>query len=296
MYRAKERGGNCFELFDGGMRERALHRLDTQSALHRAVERREFEVVYQPTVSLQDGAVVGLEALVRWRRGARGVVLPDAFIGLAEETGLILPIGEYVLGQACEQAARWHSATGIRPSVNVNLSVRQLADRRLVGLVEQALGRSGVDPAAIGLEITETALIRDVPASTAQLHELKALGVQLYVDDFGTGYSSLAYLQRFPVDGLKVDRSFVADLGASPDADAIVRSVVGLAHSLGLVAVAEGVETAGQLDRLRDLDCEVAQGFLLGRPVPPADVSFRTRLLDLTDPVAAGPAPRRPAR
>jgi diguanylate cyclase (GGDEF)-like protein len=268
MYRAKDRGGNCFEVFDEAMRDRAVQRLATSSALHRAVERAEFHVVYQPTVRLATGEVDGVEALVRWDRPDHGVVSPLDFVPLAEENGLIVPIGAYVLEQACAQARRWCDAagTGVAPTVAVNLSARQLVDPGLLPLVRDALGRSGVDPTSISLEITESVLMGDVAASGSVLAELKALGLRLYVDDFGTGYSSLTYLQRFPVDGVKVDRSFVAGLGTSADADAIVRAVIGLAHGLGLTAVAEGVETQQQLDRLIDLRCDVAQGYHLGRP------------------------------
>ena len=276
MYRAKERGGDCFELFDDAMRDRAVRRLAVQSALHRGLERAEFSVVYQPTVHLASGEVDGVEALVRWARPDHGIVQPDEFVPLAEETGLIVPIGAFVLEQACGQARRWHDAApgGALPSVSVNLSARQLTDPGLVPLVERALERSGVDPGSISLEITETVLLRDVEASVCVLSDLKALGVRLYVDDFGTGYSSLTYLQRFPVDGVKVDRSFVAGLGVHTGDAAIVRGVIGLAHALGLVAIAEGVETQDQLDQLIDLRCDVAQGYFLGRPLPPEQIDL----------------------
>ena len=268
MYRAKDNGGNCFELFDGAMRDRAVRRLATSSALHRAVERGEFRVVYQPTVRLATGEVEGVEALLRWERPDHGTVPPGEFVPLAEENGLIVPIGAFVLEAACQQARRWQDAVagGVAPTVSVNLSARQLVDPGLLPLVEGALDRSGVDPTTISLEITESVLMGDVAASGSVLSELKGLGMRLYVDDFGTGYSSLTYLQRFPVDGVKVDRSFVAGLGTSSDDDAIVRAVIGLAHGLGLVAVAEGVETQEQLDHLIDLRCDIAQGYHLGRP------------------------------
>jgi EAL domain-containing protein (putative c-di-GMP-specific phosphodiesterase class I) len=279
MYRAKEKGGNRFELFDAGMRDRALHRLELQSALHRGLERHEFRVHYQPTVDLRTGVVVGVEALARWDRHEHGLVLPAEFIALAEEDGLIIEIGAQVLEQAFRQAGHWHDAADqpVGPSVNVNLSTRQLVDPGLVGRVRQALERASVDPGCIALEITESALISDVATSTATLDALKRLGVRLYVDDFGTGYSSLAYLQHFPVDGVKVDRSFVADLGRTPDAEAIVRAVIGLAGTMGLVPIAEGVETASQVRWLRDLGCDVAQGFYLGRPVPAERVQLGPR-------------------
>ena len=276
MYRAKDRGGSCFELFDSAMRDRAVHRLATQSALHRAIEREEFRVVYQPTVRLPTGVVEGVEALVRWDRPEHGTVEPGEFVPLAEETGLIVPIGAYVLQEACRQAGRWRDeVTGeAPPTVSVNLSARQLTDPGLVPLVRGALERWSVDPATISLEITESVLMSDVAASGSVLTELKALGVRLLVDDFGTGYSSLTYLQRFPVDGLKVDRSFVGDLG-SQASTAIVAGVISLAHGLGLVAVAEGVETEDQAGHLRDLGCDLAQGYHFGRPAPPEQVDLR---------------------
>jgi diguanylate cyclase (GGDEF)-like protein len=268
MYRAKEQGGNCYELFDTAMRARAVERLATSSALHRAVERGEFRVVYQPTVRLATGEVDGVEALVRWERPGAGTVAPAHFVPLAEETGLIVPIGAFVLEQACQQARQWREETGDGPplTVSVNLSARQLLDPGLVPLVEATLTRTGTPPSAISLEITESVLMSDVAGSGAVLADLKALGVRLYVDDFGTGYSSLTYLQRFPVDGVKVDRSFVAGLGRQAGDEAIVRAVIGLAHGLGLVAVAEGVETQAQADHLVDLRCDVAQGYHFGRP------------------------------
>jgi diguanylate cyclase (GGDEF)-like protein len=275
MYRAKDRGGNCVELFDSAMRDRAVRRLALSSALHRAVERDEFRVAYQPTVRLATGEVDGVEALVRWDRPGHGVVAPLDFVPLAEENGLIVPIGAYVLEQACRQARRWtDAATGPGPSVSVNLSARQLVDPGLVPAVEAALDTTGVDPASVSLEITESVLMGDVAAIGTVLTELKALGLRLLVDDFGTGYSSLTYLRRFPVDGVKIDRSFVGGLGTSADDEAIVRAVIALAHGLGLVAVAEGVETQEQVEHLVDLRCDLAQGYHLGRPAPPEQVSL----------------------
>jgi diguanylate cyclase (GGDEF)-like protein len=273
MYRAKDRGGNCYEIFDEAMRARAVRRLATQTALHGAIARREFHVFYQTTVSLGTGDVVGVEALVRWTRPGTGLLMPADFIPLAEETGLIVPIGAHVMEEAFRQATRW-GVGGRTPTTSVNLSARQLAHPRLLPMVEAAIERSGADPATISLEITESALMEDVEASALVLQELKDLGLQIFVDDFGTGYSSLSYLQRFPVDGLKVDRSFVAGVHRDDEGAAIVRAVVTLAHSLGLVAIAEGVETEQQLEALRDLDCEIGQGYLFSRPVPPEQVDL----------------------
>jgi diguanylate cyclase (GGDEF)-like protein len=274
MYRAKDHGGNRVELFDDAMRDRAVRRLALSSALHRAVEREEFLVAYQPTVRLSTGQVEGAEALVRWQRPGHGLVAPLDFVPLAEENGLIVPIGEFVLAQACAQARRWSDeAPGAGPTVSVNLSARQLVVPDFVPAVRRALEVTGVDPGCISFEITESVLMGDVAAIGTVLTELKALGPHVFVDDFGTGYASLTYLRRFPVDGVKIDRSFVAGLGTDADDEAIVRAVIGLAHGLGLVAVAEGVETQDQLDMLVDLRCDIGQGYHLGRPAPAAQVS-----------------------
>ena len=271
MYLAKERGRARYEVYDETMRATLDERLDIESALRRAVTRHELRVVYQPTVDLATGAIVGVEALLRWDHPERGLLVPADFIDVAEETGLIVPIGSWVIEQACRQAQRWQAA---RPSehllVSVNLSGRQLDTPSLIDTVREVIERTGVDPALLGLEITESVVMRDPQASTVALQALKELGVRLAVDDFGTGYSSLAYLRRFPVDLLKVDRAFVDGLGTdSGDAEdrAIVAAVVSLAHTLGMQAIAEGVETATQLAELRDLGCDMAQGFYIAKPL-----------------------------
>jgi len=270
MYRAKARGGNRREVFDRDMRARAKRRLALHSALHRAVERGEFRVFYQPVVCLRSRLPMGAEALVRWQHPERGLVGPDEFIGLAEETGLIVPIGNHVLRDACLQAQRWRAARPDGPPlcIKVNLSARQFAHPSLVGVVAGILGESGIDPASVYLEITESVLMEDAESTSAALRELKSLGVSLAVDDFGTGYSSLLYLKRFPVDELKIDRTFVAGLLGNADDEAIVAAIVSLAHSLGLKAVAEGVESTGQLTRLQELGCDIGQGYHFGRPMP----------------------------
>ncbi|HEX8859654.1 MAG TPA: EAL domain-containing protein [Actinomycetes bacterium] len=270
MYRAKARGGNRHEVFDHDMRARAKRRLALQSALHRAVERGEFQVVYQPLVRLATRRPVGAEALVRWRHPERGLVGPQEFISLAEETGLIVPIGTYVLREACLQAARWRGITpgGEPMAIKVNLSARQFAHPNLVEVVAGILGDTGVDPASVFFEITESVLMEDVESTSAALRELKSLGVSLAVDDFGTGYSSLLYLKRFPVDELKVDRTFVAGLLANAEDAAIVAAVVNLAHTMGVKAVAEGVESSSQATRLIELGCDFGQGYHFGRPMP----------------------------
>ena len=267
MYLAKDRGRARFEIFDEAMRSQSTERLLLENALRRAPERGELRALYQPIVRLADGAMIAAEALVRWDHPERGLLEAAQFVPLAEETGIIVPIGAWVLEEACRQAASW-SGDGTVPAVSVNLSARQLSRPELVDVVGEALAASGLDPDRLWLEITESVLMEDAGTAVDALGRLRALGVHLCVDDFGTGYSSLAYLRRFPVDALKVDRSFVAGLGEDPEDSAIVEAVVSMAHSLRLSVVAEGVETDEQLARLRDLGCELAQGFYFAAPVP----------------------------
>ncbi|MBV8559245.1 MAG: EAL domain-containing protein, partial [Acidimicrobiia bacterium] len=267
MYLAKDRGRARFEVFDEAMRDQSTERLLLENALRRAPQRGELRALYQPIVRLADGAMVACEALVRWVHPERGLLEAAQFVPLAEETGIIVPIGGWVLEEACRQAASW-PGDGTAPAVSVNLSARQLSRADLVDGVAQALTASGLDPDRLWLEITESVLMEDADTAVDALGRLRALGVHLCVDDFGTGYSSLAYLRRFPVDALKVDRSFVAGLGKDPEDSAIVEAVVSMAHSLRLSVVAEGVETDDQLARLRDLGCELAQGFYFAAPVP----------------------------
>ena len=267
MYLAKDRGRARFELFDEAMRDESTERLLLESALRRAPERGELRALYQPIVRLTDGSMVAAEALVRWEHPERGLLEASQFVPLAEETGIIVPVGAWMLDEACREAASW-SGNGDAAAVSVNLSARQLSRPDLVDAVDRALRESGLNPDRLWLEITESVLMEDPDAAVNALERLRALGVHLSVDDFGTGYSSLAYLRRFPVDALKVDRSFVAGLGRDPEDSAIVEAVVSMAHSLGLSVIAEGVETDEQLARLRDLGCELAQGFYFAAPVP----------------------------
>ena len=269
MYLAKDRGRARVEMFDEAMRDESTERLLLVNALRRAPERGELRTLYQPIVRLADGAMIAAEALVRWAHPERGLLEASQFVPLAEDTGIIVPIGGWVLKEACRQAASW-SGNGQAPAVSVNLSARQLSRPDLVDAVDAALRDSGLDPDRLWLEITESVLMEDADATVVALERLRELGVHLSVDDFGTGYSSLAYLRRFPVDALKVDRSFVAGLGKDPEDSAIVEAVVSMAHSLRLSVVAEGVETEEQLARLRDLGCELAQGFYFAAPVPPS--------------------------
>jgi EAL domain-containing protein (putative c-di-GMP-specific phosphodiesterase class I) len=272
MYRAKELGRSRFELFDEASRHRAMERLELETALRHAVERSELRVHYQPKVSLErDTAVVGLEALVRWQHPERGLIAPNEFLPLAEETGLVLAIGEYVLVQALQQLVRWRRS---KPNVSiaVNLSARQLEDPGLVSMLAAAVRSSGIDPGAVWLEVTESAVTHNQEAAIRAMQGLKAIGLRIAIDDFGTGSSSLRSLKRLPVDMLKIHESFVAGLGSDPVQNPIVAAVVELGHALGLSVVAEGVETDAQLAALRSLGCDGAQGFLFGAPVPEEEV------------------------
>jgi diguanylate cyclase (GGDEF)-like protein len=272
MYRAKELGRGRFELFDEASRHRAMERLELETALRHAVERSELRVHYQPVVTLQpDTAVVGVEALVRWQHPERGLIAPDEFLPLAEETGLVLAIGEYVLEEALQQLVRWRRS---KPDVSiaVNLSARQLEDAGLVSMFAAAVRSSGIDPGAVWLDVTESAVTHNQEAAIRALQGLKEIGLRIAIDDFGTGSSSLQSLRRLPVDMLKIHESFVADLGSDPVQNPIVAAVVELGHALGLSVVAEGVETDAQLAALRSLGCDGAQGLLFGAPVPEEDV------------------------
>ena len=268
MYRAKESGKGRWVVFDEEMRSSVLVRLETENALHHALERAELRIHYQPIISLTTSRCIGAEALVRWEHPERGLVTPDDFIGLAEESGLSVPMGAWVLEEACRTVVRWHEQAGVSSpfSVSVNLSARQLAQTDVVQLVRSALETTGADPAMLGLEITESVLMGETSVETVAA--LKALGVKLSIDDFGTGYSSLGHLKRFPVDQVKVDRSFVDGLGTDPEDSAIVAAVVSLGHALGLEVVAEGVETERQLDELVRLGCDQAQGFWFAAAQP----------------------------
>ncbi len=270
MYQAKRRGGGTVEVFGEVMRRRVLDRMHTEHSLHRALERRELRLFYQPVVQIHGARAVGVEALLRWEHPEQGLVAPSRFIPVAEESGLIIPIGAWVLHEACRQLCMWRADRlgGPRGAVEVNLSARQIDHPEIVSTVERILDDTGLPPANLTLEITESALMNDAASALRVLRALKDLGVTLAIDDFGTGYSSLSHLQRFPLDILKIDKSFVDELGIDRGGAEIVAAVVKLAHALGLQVIAEGVETERQLDALSRLDCDFAQGYLFSRPVP----------------------------
>jgi diguanylate cyclase (GGDEF)-like protein/PAS domain S-box-containing protein len=270
MYRAKHSGKARYAIFEEAMSARAMERLELSNDLRRALEREEFAVHYQPQVSLATGKTMGFEALVRWEHPERGQLLPARFIPLAEETGLIVPIGQWVLREACHQAKEWNRQYPSDPSliVCVNLSAKQLRDPNLYRVVGQILEESGLEPGSLELEITESVAMEDAPATAAALEELHTLGVRVIIDDFGTGYSSLSYLEKFPMDYIKIDRSFVGELEGETGSRVLVKVMIDLVHTLGLEVIAEGVETTGQLERLREMGSDIAQGRYFSRPLP----------------------------
>jgi EAL domain-containing protein (putative c-di-GMP-specific phosphodiesterase class I) len=274
MYRAKGLGQARFEVFDRTMHAQALARLQLETDLRHALERKEFVLHYQPIVSLADGGICGVEALIRWRHPEHGLLPPDDFIPAAEETGLILPIGRWVLGEACRRMRRWRVRFGedrLR-SVGVNLSAKQFSQIDLMEQVWDALRESALPPEVLRLEITESAVMDNADAAVVLLGRLKGLGVQISLDDFGTGYSSLSYLHRFPLDALKIDRSFVGEIDVDERTTRLVETVLNLSRGLGVAAVAEGIETEGQLAHLRALNCDMGQGFYFAPPLPPEEL------------------------
>ncbi len=266
LYEAKDAGKDRWIAFESSMQTAAKDRLELETDLKAALDSDQFFLLYQPTLDLQSETITGLEALVRWRHPVRGVIPPDAFIPLAEQTGLIVPIGRWVLETACQQAAAWHRR-GHPLGMAVNLSAVQLEKSDLVQDVTDTLASSGLDPAALTLEITETTLMRDPSTATCKLHALKALGVRIAIDDFGTGYSSLAYLCQFPADALKIDRSFVSGIPASTESRAVINALIQLGNNLGLETLVEGIEEPAQLRHLQSGDCDSGQGFLFARPL-----------------------------
>jgi len=271
MYHAKELGGNTFQFYTAELNARADRRLTLETGLRHALERGELRLHYQPQVDLASGAILGAEALIRWQHPEWGLVAPAEFIPLAEETGLILQIGKWVLETACAQARAWQAAGYTGLHVAVNLSGRQLSGDVLIETVEQALGQSRLAAGTLEMEITESLLMQDLEETAATLAALTDLGIKVAMDDFGTGYSSLSYLKRLPIDALKIDQSFVHDITTDPDDAAIVQAIIAMAHSLGIKVIAEGVETAEQLAFLRRHRCDSIQGFIVSRPLPPEE-------------------------
>jgi diguanylate cyclase (GGDEF)-like protein/PAS domain S-box-containing protein len=286
MYRAKAQGRGRQQVFDRSMQERAAHLLRLEADLRRALDRDELRLFYQPVVSLASGRIVSLEALARWAHPQRGLLVPEDFIPLADETGLIVPVGRWVLGQACRQIRTWRQA---RPTedvrVSVNVSARQFSHHGLVGDIEEALRESGAAPAALEVEVTEDALTEDRERAASVVDALSGLGVRIVLDRFGTGYSSLGALQRFPIQGVKIDRGFVQGLGDAAGQQRVVRSAIAMACGLDLDVVAQGVETAEQLESLRTLGCGAVQGLHLA---PPQDADAATELLRAGPPLAVG--------
>ena len=270
LYRAKDHGRGGYEIFDDVMRSRVIDHMQTENDLRRALQRKELELHFQPIIRLADDVVLVYEALLRWNHPTRGMLPPAAFIPVAEESRLIVPVGRWAIEEACRQAAAWQAQDPDGPpiGVSVNLSALQVTDPSLVHAVRNALENSGLEPTTLRLELTETTLMEEVEAPREALAALRALGVRLILDDFGTGFSSLGYLKRLPLSGIKLDRSFVENLSDGGQDAAIVRAVTEMATSLGLDVCAEGVETQEQLEAVRELGCSHAQGFHLGRPMP----------------------------
>jgi diguanylate cyclase (GGDEF)-like protein len=266
MYRAKWDGKNRHVVFETGMQDTVQSRMELEMDLREALEKDEFFLAYQPTIDLSDMSPNGVEALIRWKHPTRGVVQPDDFIPLLEETGLIVEVGKWVLHEACRQGAAWRAA-GYPIGMAVNVSGRQLDTDQLIADIEDALSHSGLDPGALTIEITETTLMRNIEETARRLTTIKALGIRIAIDDFGTGYSSLAHLQRFPVDALKIDRSFILGLKHNQEGETLIRTLVQLGKSLAIETFAEGIEQQQELSLLRGEDCDSGQGFLFARPL-----------------------------
>jgi len=279
MYHAKAAGRNTYLFFTAEMNAAVQHRLAVETGLRQALAREEFLLHYQPQVDATSGALVGVEALIRWRNPTSGLLFPGAFIGVAEDLGLIVPIGIWVLRRACAQVMAWQAAGLGRFRVAVNVSARQFARSDLSEVVREVLAETGLPPALLDLEITETEMMQQTPDAMATLQRIHDLGVGIAVDDFGIGYSSLGYIKRLPIDRLKIDKSFVRDIETDRDDAAITTAVIAMAHELGLKVVAEGVETAAQLEFLKSHGCDEAQGYFIARPMPEENVpAFVERL------------------
>ena len=275
MYQAKDAGRDTVRFYSGTMSVRSLHGLALEQDLRKAVENQELELHYQPKLDLRTGMLIGAEALLRWKNDDGQYIPPSSFIPLAEETGLIIPLGDWVLRTACKQAHDWDQAYGHAPRIAVNISSQQFYQSDLQQTVMKALFEAGARPSLLQLELTESILMRDIEKTIRTLEYLKSTGITLAIDDFGTGYSSLSYLKRFPIDALKIDRSFVMDLEASNDGATICAAIIAMARQLGLTVIAEGVETVAQVEFLRSQDCDQMQGFLLSKPISPEEYEQR---------------------
>jgi len=284
--RAKEQGGNNYQFYTAGGTTRALRQLVLESNLRPGLERREFFVQYQPQVSSADFHLVGMEALVRWQHPNLGLLYPNEFIHLAEDSGLIIPLGDWVCRTACIQNKAWQEAGLVPMRLAVNFSARQFQQPTFISTIEEILKETNLDPGWLELEITESSIMKDPDKAIEKLLELKMMGIKVAIDDFGTGYSSLNYLKRFPIDTLKIDRSFVSDLCKDPHDTAIVRAIITLGHALDLTVVAEGVETREQLESLTELECDVVQGFLFSKALPTED--FEELLIAQGQAIAEG--------
>src|SRR6267143_1996253 len=273
MYQAKEKGRNNFQFYTAEMNRQVSERLKTETSLRRALERDELELYYQPRFNVGSGALVGCEALLRWQHPERGLLLPGRFIALAEETGLIVPIGEWVLRSACEQARAWQKERSAPIAVSVNLSMRQFRQEALANAIDDALRRSGLEPRLLEMELTESLIMHDTEVAIRILLRLREIGVDISVDDFGTGHSSLSYLTKLPISALKIDQSFVQDIEGSGRADEglVAQTIISLARNLKLKVVGEGVETGAQFEFLKKHDCDEAQGFHLAKPMPASE-------------------------
>jgi diguanylate cyclase (GGDEF)-like protein len=282
MYRAKWDGKNRYAVFESGMQDKMQNRMELDMDLRDALARGEFLLAYQPTFALTEMTPTGVEALIRWQHPTRGLVQPDAFIPVLEETGLIVEVGRWVLREACQQAAAWRRS-GHAIAMAVNVSGRQLDTDELITDIETALAESGLEASALTIEITETTLMRNIEDTVRRLGEIKRLGVRIAIDDFGTGYSSLAHLQQFPVDALKIDRSFIASLRHNKEGETLIRTLVQLGKALSIETFAEGIEEQHELSLLKDEDCDHGQGFLFARPLDPSAIEafFATAAQDL---------------
>lgn len=270
MYRAKQEGKARYEVFDPAVNALALERLELERDLQRAVEVEEFRLYYQPEILLEGGRIVGFETLLRWDRPGHGLVSPRSFIPVAEETGLIVPIGRWVLREACRKAREWQVRYPQEHPlvVSVNLSAKQFQQPDLTEAILWTLAETGLEPQCLQLEVTESVVMRDVRRAAGVLRELKKAGVRLAIDDFGTGYSSMNVFKHFPVDDLKIDRSFLDEISGDVEPTAMLQMMVDLAHALGMRAVGEGVENAEQLEQLREMGCDKAQGYYIAKPLP----------------------------